>query len=33
SSGVLRVGKAVIRCDVELDAARAADQVKRAQPL
>ncbi|MEE3849226.1 molybdenum cofactor biosysynthesis protein [Gordonia sp. LSe1-13] len=33
SSGILRVGAAVIGADVELDAARAADQVKRAQPL
>ncbi|MEE4024188.1 molybdenum cofactor biosysynthesis protein [Gordonia sp. PKS22-38] len=33
SSGLLRVGSAVIGADVELDAARAADQVKRAQPL
>ncbi|SIS17635.1 molybdenum cofactor biosysynthesis protein [Williamsia sterculiae] len=33
TSGVLHVGPAIIRCDVELDATRAADQVRRAQPL
>ncbi|MXP22738.1 molybdenum cofactor biosysynthesis protein [Gordonia sp. HNM0687] len=33
TSGILRVGPAVITTDVELDATRAADQVKRAQPL
>ncbi|GAB89496.1 hypothetical protein [Gordonia rhizosphera] len=33
SSGVLRRGLAVIRVDVELDAARAAAQVRRAQPM
>jgi hypothetical protein len=33
TSGVLRVGPATIRCRVELDATRAADQVRRAQPL
>lgn len=32
TSGILRVGPAVITCDVELDARRAADQVRRAQP-
>lgn len=32
TSGVLRVGGAIIRCDVELDPTRAADQVRRAQP-
>ncbi|MAU83996.1 molybdenum cofactor biosysynthesis protein [Gordonia sp. Z-3] len=33
TSGVLHVGPAVLTADVDLDAARAADQVKRAQPL
>ncbi|MGV9710894.1 molybdenum cofactor biosysynthesis protein [Gordonia sp. NPDC003424] len=33
TSGVLRVGPAVLRADVELDPARAADHVRRAQPL
>ena len=33
TSGVLRAGPAVITADVDLDAARAADQVRRAQPL
>ncbi|AZG45315.1 MOSC domain-containing protein [Gordonia insulae] len=33
TSGVLRVGPAVIRAETDLDAARAADQVRRAQPL
>ncbi len=33
SGGTLHIGPAVIVTDVELDAARAADQVKRAQPL
>ncbi|MFC9978954.1 molybdenum cofactor biosysynthesis protein [Gordonia sp. NPDC127522] len=33
TSGTLSVGPAVLRTDVELDAARAADQVRRAQPL
>ncbi|GAB2638267.1 hypothetical protein GCM10027169_02750 [Gordonia jinhuaensis] len=33
SSGQLHLGPALIRTDVELDAARAADQVRRAQPL
>ncbi|GAC53054.1 hypothetical protein [Gordonia amicalis] len=33
TSGTLHIGPAVIVTDVELDAARAADQVKRAQPL
>lgn len=33
TSGVLQLGSAVIGCDVALDPARAADQVRRAQPL
>lgn len=33
TSGVLHVGHAIIRCAVELDPVRAADQVRRAQPL
>ncbi|ROZ89399.1 molybdenum cofactor biosysynthesis protein [Gordonia sp. OPL2] len=33
TSGVLRIGPALITTDVELDPARAADQVKRAQPI
>ncbi|MGZ8177748.1 molybdenum cofactor biosysynthesis protein [Williamsia sp. SKLECPSW1] len=33
SSGVLRIGPAVLTCDVDLDPARAADQVRRAQPI
>ncbi|GAA2059991.1 molybdenum cofactor biosysynthesis protein [Williamsia deligens] len=33
SSGVLVVGPGVVACDVELDPARAADQVRRAQPI
>ncbi len=33
TSGTLSVGPAVLRTDVELDAARAADLVRRAQPL
>lgn len=33
TSGTLRVGSGVIRCSVELDADRAADQVRRAQPI
>ncbi len=33
SSGTLHVGPALLRCDVELDATRAADQVRRAQPM
>ncbi len=32
TSGTMRLGSAIIRCDVELDTARAADQVRRAQP-
>lgn len=32
TSGVLSLGPATIRTDVELDAARSADQVRRAQP-
>ncbi|KQR99565.1 molybdenum cofactor biosysynthesis protein [Williamsia sp. Leaf354] len=32
TSGVLRIGPASIRCSVDLDPARAADQVRRAQP-
>ncbi|MFW0795754.1 molybdenum cofactor biosysynthesis protein [Gordonia sp. CPCC 205515] len=33
TSGTLRLGPAVIRVDADLDAARAAEQVRRAQPL
>jgi MOSC domain-containing protein YiiM len=33
TSGVLHTGPAIIRCRVELDATRAADQVRRAQPI
>ncbi|OZG30755.1 molybdenum cofactor biosysynthesis protein [Williamsia sp. 1138] len=33
TSGVLRVGPAVISCDVQLDPARVAEQVRRAQPI
>ncbi|MGW6035154.1 molybdenum cofactor biosysynthesis protein [Gordonia terrae] len=33
TSGTLSVGSAVLVSDVELDAGRAADQVRRAQPL
>lgn len=33
TDGVLRLGEVALRSPVELDAARAADQVKRAQPL
>ncbi len=32
TDGVLRVGSAIIRCSVDLDPERAADQVRRAQP-
>lgn len=33
TTGVLRVGEVIVRSPVELDASRAADQLKRAQPL
>lgn len=33
TDGTLRVGPAVLTCDVDLDARRAADQVRRAQPI
>ncbi|MFT4398175.1 molybdenum cofactor biosysynthesis protein [Gordonia lacunae] len=33
TSGTLSLGRAVLISDVELDATRAADQVRRAQPL
>ncbi|MEH3155670.1 MAG: molybdenum cofactor biosysynthesis protein [Gordonia paraffinivorans] len=33
SSGTLRLGAGIVGCDVDLDPARAADQVRRAQPL
>ncbi|WP_374116453.1 molybdenum cofactor biosysynthesis protein [Hoyosella sp. YIM 151337] len=32
-SGTLRLGPALLRCDAQLDAARAAEPVMRAQPL
>lgn len=33
TSGRLGIGPAVIRCDVDLDPSRAAEQVRRAQPM